>query len=217
MEWLNFIEYPLGGFVVIFIGALLLFAEVLVRGKFIFAIVGLASISMYFGFFAVQEGLALWMGAGFIVGVLLIVMDGKFIGDGTIGGIGLLIMLVSLAIPSPSILYGISVVTAFVLGAIGSVIFPKYFPRRELWSKLTLQDTLSSEKGYNSMNEGYKELVGVEGVAETDFRPSGTFSIDGKKYSAISEGSWIKKGEKIRVHHVSGTRIVVKIVNDPNE
>lgn len=214
MEWLNFIENPLGGFVVIFIGALLLFAEVLVRGRFIFALVGLASISMYFGFFANQEDLALWMGAGFIVGVLLIVVDGKFIGDGTIGGIGLLTMLVSLAIPSPTILYGISVVAAFVLGAFCSLIFPKFFPRRKLWSKLTLQDTLSSERGYNSMNEGYKELVGVDGVAETDFRPSGTISIEGKRYSAISEGSWIKKGEKIRVNHVSGTRILVKLVDE---
>lgn len=214
MEWLNFIENPLGGFVVIFIGSLLLFAEVLVRGKFIFGLVGLASISMYFGYFVVQEDLALWMGAGFIVGVFLIVLDGKFIGDGTVGGIGLITMLVSLAIPSPSIFYGVSVVTAFILGALFSLLFPRFFPRRKLWSKLTLEDTLSSERGYNSMNQGYKELVGIEGVAETDFRPSGIFSIEGQRYSAISEGSWIKKGEKIRVSHVSGTRILVTQISD---
>jgi membrane-bound ClpP family serine protease len=214
--WNEFIFQPFGGFTLVLLGTLLLFAEVLVRGRFIFGLIGVASLSLYFTVH-IQEGLALWMGGLFLLGILLVVLDGKFIGDGTIGGIGLLLMLISLAIPSPTIFYGIAVVTAFIVGALGSFIFLKYFPRRQLWSKLTLNDTLSSEKGYNSVNEGYTSLVGVEGFAQTDFRPTGTIKIDGKLYSAVSEGKWIKKGAALEVYHVNGTRILVKEIKNNEE
>jgi membrane-bound ClpP family serine protease len=212
-SWNDFIFVPLGGFIVVFIGTLLLSAEVLVRGRFIFGILGFSSISLYF-MSHIQEGLALWMAGTFLIGIVLIVLDGKFIGDGTIGGIGLLLMLVSIAIPSPSIFYGIAVATAFIVGALCSFFFLKYFPRRQLWSKLALKDTLSSERGYNSINEGYTSLIGAEGTAKTDFRPSGTITVDGKLYSAISQGRWIKKGAKIKVSHVSGTRIKVEEIEE---
>lgn len=211
--WNEFIFQPFGGFIVVLVGTLLLFAEVLVRGKFIFGLIGVTSLSLYF-MAHIQEGLALWMGGLFLLGILLVVLDGKFIGDGTIGGIGLLLMLVSLAIPSPSIFYGIAVATAFILGALGSLLFLKYFPRRQLWSKLALNDTLSSEKGYNSINQGYTSLVGAEGVAQTDFRPTGTIKIDGKLFSAVSEGKWIKKGAPLKVNHVSGARILVEEIEE---
>lgn len=211
--WYDFVSVPVGGFIIVFIGSLLLFAEVLVKGRFIFGLIGLASISLYFAAH-IQAGSAMWMGITFIIGIVFIIIDGKLLGDGTLGGIGLLIMLVSLAFPSPSVIYGIFVIAAFILGAAGAFLFPRYFTRREVWSKLTLKDTLSSEKGYNSLNESYKALVGREGVALTDFRPSGTVKIDDQIYSGVSQGKWIKKGAKLIVLEVSGTGILVEPINE---
>lgn len=200
---------PIGGFLVIFIGTLLLFGEVLVKGRFLFAITGLLTISAYFSAH-VQEGLAFWIVGIYLVGILLVVLDGKVIGDGTLAGIGIILMLIALALPSPTLLYGLLVITAFVLGTISSSLFLKLFPRRDLWSKLALHDALTSEEGYNSMNQEYAGLVGKQGIADTDFRPSGSILVDGKMYSAISEGKWIKKGTRIVVQNVDGTRILIK-------
>lgn len=207
--WQAFIFQPFAGFILIFLGSLLLFSEVLVKGKFILGLLGFLTISTYF-YAHISEGQAMWMGILFIAGILLLVVDGKFIGDGTLSGIGLILMVVAIAIPSPSFFYGLAVVTAFILGICASFLSLKLLPKRDVWSKLMLKDTLSSEQGYNSMQESLKELVGREGIAETDFRPSGTIRIDDKLYSAVSDGKWIKKGTALVVSEVNGIRILVQ-------
>ncbi len=215
-SWFDLVYQPLGGFLVVFLGTLLLFAEVLVKGRFIFGLVGLSSISLYF-FAHMQEGQILWMAVLYTIGLTLVVLDGKFIGDGTVGAIGVIVMITGLALPSPDVFYGISVGAAYIMGAIGSLVFLKFFPRRDLWSKLTLRDTLSSDKGYNAMNESYKQLLGKEGMAETRFNPTGTVNIDGVRYSATSAGRWIEQGSKLRVTEVSGTRILVELIEDEED
>lgn len=211
--WTDFVFSPVGGFVLILLGAMFLLAEVLVKGRLIFGIFGLTSISLYF-VAHIQEGMALWMIGTFVLGVLLIILDGKFIGDGTIGGFGLLVTIISLALPAPDFFYGLSVVAGFISGALISLVFPRYFPRRDMWAKLTLKHSLTSEKGYNSLSEEYKKLLGKEGIAVTDFRPTGTINVDGKVYSATSEGIWIKKGSKLIVNEVTGTRILVSSLEE---
>ncbi|GAA0362877.1 NfeD family protein [Bacillus horti] len=215
-SWYDFIFTPAGGFIVVFIGALFLFGEVLVKGRYVFGFIGLAAMVLYFSAH-IQEGVAMWMGITFLIGMVLLILDGNFIGDGTVGGVGLLLMVVSLALPSPTIIYGVFVVAAFIIGAVCALLFPKFFPRRDMWSKLMLKDTLSSESGYNSLNESYRSLVGKEGVAATDFRPTGTIKIDEVIYSGVSEGRWIKKGAKLVVREVSGTRILVEPIESEEE
>ncbi|WP_202081088.1 NfeD family protein [Caldalkalibacillus salinus] len=214
MDFLTeFIMLPAGGFLIVLLGALFLFAEVLVKGRFIFGLLGFTLISSYF-MVHIQEGMALWMVLTFIIGISLVVLDGKFIGDGTLGGLGLIVMLMSLAIPSPTILYGVVIVFAFIFGTASALLFLKFFPRRDLWSKLVLKDTLSSEEGYNSLSDEYKQLIGLEGEALTDFRPSGTVKVGGKTYSAVTQGTWIKKGSRLKVSEVNGTRILVQLIED---
>lgn len=65
--------------------------------------------------------------------------------------------------------------------------------------------------GYHS-SVSYDNLLGLEGITETLFRPSGNIIIDGKKYDAITEGEFINKGAKIKVILVEGNKIVVKEV-----
>lgn len=214
--WNAFVTEPTGAFIIIFIGTMLLFAEVLVRGRLIFGIVGIATIALYFTAHSL-EGQILWMSVLYVVGIMLVVIDGKFLGDGTLGAIGLVAMVVALALPSPNFLHGVAVASAFIIGALCSLIFLKFFPRRGLWTKLALKDSLSSEQGYNSVNEGYTQLVGKEGIAQTDFRPTGTMKVDGKMYSASSEGVWIGKGSRVKVSQVSGTRILVEKIEEEDE
>ncbi|SFE29666.1 NfeD family protein [Alteribacillus iranensis] len=206
MEWLQLASV---GFVVVFLGTVFLLGEMLVKAKGIFAILGIAFMSIFFSFH-IDSTSSIWVIVLYAAGVGLIVLDGKVISDGTIALLGAFLMGLGLAVPTPSIVYGILVIFGFLLGLFGSALFLKVFPRRNLWSKITLRDRMSGDLGYNSMNETYKELEGKIGKTMTAFRPIGTVVIDGNQYSATSENQWLEAGEEVIVTAVDGTRILVR-------
>jgi membrane-bound ClpP family serine protease len=215
MEILNIASV---GFFVVFLGTLFLFGELLVKVKGLFAIIGIGIMATYFSFhISVGSGMGLWVALLYIVGVSLIVIDGKFITDGTIALFGVILMIVGIAIPSPSIVYGFLVAMALLLGVAASTLFMKVFPSRNLWSKMTLKDRLTSDLGYNSINASYKEFVGMEAVTATPFRPTGTIELDGKYYSATCDSHWLNAGTTVEVIAVDGTKIVVKKKIDKNK
>ncbi|MBM7645772.1 membrane-bound ClpP family serine protease [Scopulibacillus daqui] len=200
---------PFIGFIVIFIAALLLFGEMLVKSKGIFGLLGAGLFLLYF-IYHLHRGSPLLMLGLLIFGLVLIIIDSKLITNGSVALIGVTLMILACVLPTPSALYGLAVAAAFILGTSCSFLFLKIFPARSYWSKLTFSDQLSSEAGYNAMNESHKALVGKDGTTETSFRPVGIVEIEGKRYSAITDGIWLKKGEAVSVISVDGTKIVVQ-------
>ena len=75
---------------------------------------------------------------------------------------------------------------------------------------MMFKDKLTSEMGYNSMNEDYRDLVGKEGVTKTPFRPTGTVEIEGKFYSATTDNQWVESDIPVKVIDADGTRILVE-------
>lgn len=194
----------------VYIGMALIVTEFLVKTRGVAGIIGLISLCLYF--YAVEGGTSAWMIGLFVIGLLLMIVDGKFIQDGTLATIGLVLMLLGLVFPTNDLLLGAGVASALVLGIMTSFLSLRIFPKRDMWEKLTLRDRLTRETGYSSMNETYSALVGQQGKAMTDMRPSGTIEIDNKRYSAITNGTWVKKNALIEVESVNGTRILVKEV-----
>lgn len=78
-------------------------------------------------------------------------------------------------------------------------------------SPATLKTSLKSEEGATVLQPGYEQLLGLEGKSTTDLRPSGTASINGKRYDVVSNGEYIIKGTNIIVTAINGNRVVVKI------
>lgn len=203
------------GFFVVFLGTLFLFGELLVKGKGIFAVIGIGIMATYFSYHITPgSGMGMWVALLYIIGIFLLIIDGKFISDGTLALLGIFLMLVGIAIPTPSFVYGFLVSMALLLGAGASVFFLKVFPARNLWSKMTLKDRLTSDLGYNSLNASYKELIGKQAITKTPFRPIGTIEVEGKYYSATSDSEWLNPNTNVEVVSVDGTRIVVKKVNN---
>lgn len=206
------------GFFVVFLGTLFLFGELFVKVKGLFAIIGIGIMATYFSFhITAGSGVGLWVALLYICGVSLIVIDGKFITDGTVALLGIFLMILGIAIPTPSVVYGFLVAMALLLGAAASLLFMKVFPSRNLWSKMTLKDRLTGDLGYNSLNDSYKDLVGKTAVTATPFRPIGTIEIDGKYVSATSDNQWLDAGAKVEVISVDGTRIVVRKMENENK
>jgi membrane-bound ClpP family serine protease len=195
------------------LGTMFLIGEILVKTKGILFLLGAGFISTFF--ISYLDPSAIWyMLPLYFIGMLLIVIDGKLLNDGTLSVIGLLTMLLTVGFTAPNWTAGIYAIIGVIIGAVGSFVFLKAFPKRDMWGKIALLDTLSSEKGYNSMNETYAVLVGQEGEAVTPMRPSGTVRVDGRELSAITDGKWLDRGSKIKVTNVSGARIMVEKVEE---
>ncbi|AVQ99385.1 hypothetical protein OBCHQ24_10305 [Oceanobacillus iheyensis] len=190
-------------------GTLFLIGEVLVNMRGFFALLGIGFITVYFGAY-VETGSVILMLIIYFIGLLLIIIDGKLLNDGTLATIGLAAMLTAVALPAPNLTAGLYAVLGVLLGTGASFLFLKVFKRRDMWNKLTLKDQLSTEAGYNSINETYATLVDQEGVTLTDLRPVGTIRVNNRDYSAVSNGQWITKGTSIRVAMVDGTKILVE-------
>ncbi|WP_010650897.1 NfeD family protein [Oceanobacillus massiliensis] len=197
------------GFVITFFGTLFLIGEVLVNMRGFFGLLGIGFITVYFGAY-VQTGSFILMLIIYFVGLLLIIIDGKIVNDGTLATLGLASMLTAVALAAPDLTSGLYAILGVLFGTGISFIFLKVFKKRDVWTKLALTDQLTSEAGYNSMNEEYKSLLGEEGITLNALRPVGTVKIGKQDYSAISNGQWIEKGSSIRVVQVDGTRILVE-------
>lgn len=196
------------------IGTMFLIGEILVNMRGLFALLGIFSISLYFYFYLTDFITVVIMFIIYIVGLLLILIDGKFLGDGTLGIIGIVTMIISVAITAPNFTAGLYAVVGLIIGLLVSLSFLKFLPRRNVWSKLMLKDRLTEEEGYTTLTEEYASLVGKKGVTITDLRPVGTVRIDENEYSCVSEGQWIHKGTDVIVAEVDGTKILVKKLVD---
>ncbi len=208
---MDFLLIPSVGFLMLLLGTLFLVGEMLVRTKGLLGVVGLALVTSFFVFHLSGDNI-IWILLLYVTGLLLIFIDGKLINDGTLAVIGLIMMIAAVIIPAPSLIYGVLSAFGLITGAALSPLLLKIFPSRKMWSKMALKDRLTSEAGYNSVNSSHLKLVGEKGKAITPFRPVGTIEIEGKHYSAVSDGEWIDSGSEIVVVKVEGTRIVIEKV-----
>jgi len=70
----------------------------------------------------------------------------------------------------------------------------------------------SKEEGYIGVELHSSSIIGKSGIAETVLRPSGKVSIDGFNYDALTEGSFINRGDNVKVtRHENGQLYVVPI------
>lgn len=206
---MEFLDQASIGFLVVFLATLLIFGEIMVRAKGLFGLLGIAIMAIYFSYHLTSMGEGFWIVILYVIGLCLIIFDGKVTTDGTIAFIGVLLMVLGLALPAPGMVYSSLVGMAFIIAAPTAYLFTKVFPPRNMWEKMTLKDKLTSEHGYNSMNDDYHDLVGKMGVTKTPFRPTGTIEIESKLYSATSDHQWIQEEVSVKVISVDGTRIVI--------
>lgn len=210
-EWIHLDWFVL---VLVGLGTMLLLGEILVKMRGVFALLGLILITLYFYYYLSDPLTVITMLVVYFIGLLLIIIDGKFISDGTLALLGIIALLISVALSAPNFTAGLYAVIGVIFGITISFLFLKIFPRRNMWSKIALTDRLTKEKGYSSLSDEYAQLQNKKGRTITTLRPVGTVIIDGEKYSAMTNGKWIEKGEKIIVIDVDGTKILVEKLSE---
>jgi len=140
-------------------------------------------------------------------GILLLSLE-IFVPGGILGTIGGL-MIMSTIFMSLFIFekYGVLIAFLILVFAVGILmLWISIFPKTYLGKRVSLNDTLKTAKS----NDDRKDLIGAEGVALSDLRPSGFAKINGKKLDVVTSGDLIEDGKEIVVTNVEGFRIVVK-------
>ncbi|OYD08602.1 hypothetical protein CHM34_05730 [Paludifilum halophilum] len=200
------------GFIV-FLAGMFLVTEFLVKARGLAALAAIGLLVLYA--FVQNPELNGWMIGLLVVGLILLILDGQLVQDGTLAGVGILVMLIGLVVPTGDWIVGSVVGLMWIFGILSGFLSLKVLPRRDVWDQVILKNALTRETGYSSINDKYRDLVGKEAEAVSDMRPTGTIEIDGKIYSAVSQGVWVKKGTRLRVVSVDGTRILIDPVSEP--
>jgi membrane-bound serine protease (ClpP class) len=151
-----------------------------------------------------------WILLLYFGGLFLIVAE-FFVPGGICGAFGGAAVLASAAMAVmyfPS--YAFFVILAQFIGVVIAVIAGiKLFPYTPLAKVMILHADQDPGAGY--VNEtGNLELMGAEGEAFSALRPAGSILVNGVRHDAVSDGSLIDKGARVKVIEVRGNRIVVE-------
>ncbi|MCB2195541.1 MAG: nodulation protein NfeD [Bacteroidetes bacterium] len=176
------------------------------------------------------EGLAEnWEMVLFVVGLILIILEIFVIpGFGIAGISGLVLALTGLVLSMvdniifefefhaaeavATVLKSLMIVAiAMFLSFVLSIYLSKKALTSNAFSWIVLNSTQQKDEGYIGVDNSWKELIGKNGVAFTNLRPSGKVEIDDETYDAKSEIGFIEKGQKVKViDYRSGQVYVIK-------
>src|SRR5699024_12389462 len=111
---MDIFAYDWIGFFIIGFGTLFLIGEILVNMRGLFAILSIGFITVYFGAYPEPNSFTL-MVIIYFIGLLLIIVDGKVVNDGTLATLGLGSMITAVALAAPNFNAGLYAVSGVLL------------------------------------------------------------------------------------------------------
>ena len=177
-------------------------------------LLGLVAAGILFGAQYVHGLVSLNQIGLFLMGILCIAVEILLPTIGLIAGIGVALMAYSLVLALGGDINGLyALLAAAIIAVFIFVLILKKLPSSKLWNRVVLRNESTTDHGFVSA-ESHDELLGHVGIASTDLRPAGVVEIDGNPVDVVSDGSYIKKGEKVIVASVNGSRVVVRRVKE---
>jgi len=186
--------------------------EIFTAGFGIFGILSIVFFALYFGGSFLAGFAEWWSLALFVAGLVFFAIEMAVPGFGVFGILGFVCVGASLMFASRDIKSFLIILCVGLVGAIIALpLLFKLFKKMGLIRKLSLVDNMMVDQGYSS-HEHIESLVGKHGVALTVLRPAGSAKIDGVRYSVLTSGAYIDKGDEVVVVAHTPGRIVVDIV-----
>ncbi len=152
-----------------------------------------------------------WIGIALLIaGFVLVGVEMVLPGFSAPGISGIICLVAGVFLVSDTVTEAVFITIGVLalLGVLMAVIL-WLLSRGKLRSPIILKEEQNKEEGYLSSSD-LKYLLGRQGVAATDLRPSGIGSFDEVKFDVMSEGNYISKGAAIEIIRVEGSKLVVK-------
>jgi membrane-bound ClpP family serine protease len=144
--------------------------------------------------------------AGFILAGIEMVLPGFSVPGVT----GIICLVVGVFVLADSVLEAV-VITIAVLALLGILlaVILGLLSRGKLKAPIILEEEQHRDEGYLSSSD-LQYLLGKQGSALTDLRPSGVARFDEINFDVLSEGNYISAGAKVEIIQVEGSRLVVR-------
>ena len=188
--------------------------------------VAITAAVLYFAPLCMDGLAAYWEIAVFVVGIVLLLLELFVIpgfGIAGIGGIlcvifGLILAMLNnnffdftpIVIPDLNQAL-LTVLLGLILGSILIIYLVSKIGTKGMFSRLALAKEQTMNQGYVGVPTEQITIIGNEGIATTDLRPSGKVIINGKHYDAVSQyGDYIEKNTPIIVTKYEATQLYVR-------
>lgn len=217
----RFLTNPLVSPLLLSLGILGLVFEIKTGAFGLGGLLSLVSLGLFFGSSLIL-GLAGWEEV-LLLGLGLMALAAEVFvvpGFGVAGILGILAIIASMVLAmmggyptSGDVAQALAVLGAslFITAAV-TYAWLRHLPNSGRFSGLLL-------KGAGSRNQGFTtapsrpELVGKDGTALTDLRPSGTARIGEERIDVVTEGEYVPQGSRVQVVQSDGYRHVVRKVS----
>jgi membrane-bound serine protease (ClpP class) len=204
---------PVVGTILLMIGIGGLILEVITAGFGAAGIVSMAAFALYFGGNIAAGVAEYWVLILFVFGIALMLVEAFVPGFGVFGIAGLISTLASIVLAAVSVQTGMLMLMISLVLAVAFAVFAfRFFAKRGALRHIILSEQEKPDLGYVAPLD-QKNLVGLQGIAVTALRPSGTAMIGEKRIDVVSEGAFIPSGEAVIVDRVEGVRVIVRLVN----
>jgi membrane-bound serine protease (ClpP class) len=216
----RFLSSPIVAPFLLSLGFLGLIAEIKSPGLGLAGLAGLLSLSLFFGSHMILglagiEDLILFGTGAILIAVEIFIIPGFGL-FGILGGVAVLSgVFLSLVGGIPTIpdfaQAGAILCTTLLIILLTSWAILRHLPQsnRLTRSGVFLMAKEDRSEGWASATRR-PDLVGREGLALTDLRPSGTAIFGEERVDAVSESEWIEEGTDIKVVTSEGYRVVVR-------
>ena len=214
----RFLTNPLVAPLLLSLGILGLVFEIKTGAFGLGGLISLASLGLFFGSSFIL-GLAGWeeillLGLGLLaLAVELFIIPGFGIAGivGIVAIVGSMVLAMMGAAPTSGDIAQALAVLGASLFITAAVIYAwvRHLPNSGRFRGLLLQGAVHRSEGFVSApTRG--DLLGVDGVAVTDLRPSGTARVGEERLDVVTEGGFIPAGTKVRIVQSDGYRHVVR-------
>ena len=145
-----------------------------------------------------------------IAGFILVGIEMVLPGFSAPGISGIICLVAGVFLLADSVMEGV-VITIAVLALLGILmaVILWMLSRGKLKSPIVLEEEQKKTEGYLSSSD-LQYLLGRQGTAATDLRPSGVGTFDDVKFDVMSDGNYISAGMPIEIIKVEGSKLVVK-------
>lgn len=145
-----------------------------------------------------------------VVGVVLIGVEMVLPGFGVPGISGTISLVVGIILASKNLEQALAIlVIVLVILAIMLTCVIVFFHSKKVKSPIRLEEELGNKDGFLSADD-LTYLIGKEGIATTDLRPTGKCDIEGVTFEVRSENAFIVKGKSVTVIRIQANALIVR-------
>ncbi|HKV74824.1 MAG TPA: NfeD family protein [Gemmatimonadales bacterium] len=218
---LQILTHPVVAAALLSVGIIGLLAEIKAGMHGLGVLFGTLALGLFFGA-SIMVGFAGWgtmlmLGLGLTaLGIEVFVLPGHGV-TGILGSaLVVAAMIAALLGPTPTtgdiLQAAATIATSFLVIGVVAYSWIRHLPTSGRFAGLLHLSSADSAAGYIAAPPR-NDLVGQEGVALTDLRPSGTIDVAGEKIDVVTEGGYLAAGTRVKVVRTESYRQIVRPVD----